>query len=222
MKFISRRPIIAAMLCLMCAHVIAAVTFFETTLSDPSRLDDIIIIAAFLLSSVALLLRRQRNWRNEIKHLHAKLSTEQTLRVNAEKTLLTISSHLRETILENQVDECARINSICCKLDAEKNALQAASSHFAEKILFRILQESLPNISLHAQATEVKTALHLDPEHLSMTVRDNGIGMLTGLVQLGCGLHGIQDRIDAAGALFDIDSKPSLGTSLSMSIPLSK
>lgn len=302
MKHLPCRFIIAAILGLMCVQAIAVASIFETALSSPYRFDDMIIFAAILLSGLALLVRRQRNWRNELKHLQARLSTEHQLRVNAEKTLLETDADLREALvardtimaterhriardihddlgqhllalkidisllnanshtfkrqldlirknidltirslrtiindlrpialadglqnaLERQLDEFARINSIRCKLDAEKNALQAASSHFVEAILFRMLQESLSNVSRHAKASEVEIALRLNLDHLSMTVHDNGIGMSIELEQRGCGLHGIQDRIDAAGGFFYIESTPGKGTNLLMSIPLNK
>ncbi len=89
-------------------------------------------------------------------------------------------------------------------------------------MLYRILQESLSNIARHAQATQVEIALCRQEQQLSLTVRDNGVGMppQRSLARHSCGLDGIEQRVTAAGGQFHVASQPGQGTALSMSFPL--
>ncbi len=81
-------------------------------------------------------------------------------------------------------------------------------------VLFRILQESLMNISRHAEATEVKVSFSFDAEEASLEVSDNGRGFEVpsnwlGLVREGhYGLAGMEERVSAAGGKLELESAP--------------
>jgi signal transduction histidine kinase len=87
--------------------------------------------------------------------------------------------------------------------------------------LFRILQESLTNVSRHARATAVRVELALDAESISMTVSDNGIGLNKGVGQKpgSFGLVGIEERVRILGGRCVITSRPNAGTTVHVSIP---
>lgn len=94
--------------------------------------------------------------------------------------------------------------------------------------LFRIIQESLNNISHHSKAKEAVIVLKHKGESLDITIRDNGQGFivpkkLSSLQHEGkLGLIGLQERIDFFGGKFTINSKPTKGTKLSIKIPFHK
>lgn len=94
-----------------------------------------------------------------------------------------------------------------------------------ELVLFRIYQETLTNISKHAQATRVDALLEVDAEGLTMEVVDDGLGFEaemapTDLAQRGhFGLMGIQERVQLLGGRLAIESTPGRGTQVSIWLP---
>ena len=124
--------------------------------------------------------------------------------------------------MERQLSEFARISGIDYELEADGNAFEGGASGELDTMVFRVLQESLSNIARHANASAVKIALRRDAGGLTLTVRDNGVGMPAGQAARGCGVLGIKDRVAAAGGRFVIDSLPGQGTALSLSIPLAE
>jgi PAS domain S-box-containing protein len=84
--------------------------------------------------------------------------------------------------------------------------------------LFRILQESLTNISRHAQATEVKVFLRIGNDEVSLTVIDNGRGITREEINApqSLGLLGMRERAESIGGGFSVDSTPPQGTVVSV------
>jgi len=119
-----------------------------------------------------------------------------------------------------QVAEFSRRTGIECELveDETEHHLddQCATA------LFRILQESLNNVARHAHATRVRIDLHEHADMLTMTVRDNGIGMLPGSRNRNgsFGLVGIEERVNILGGSFSISSGPDSGTTIVVTVPL--
>lgn len=86
--------------------------------------------------------------------------------------------------------------------------------------LFRILQESLTNISRHAQATRVRVELRLLHARITMTISDNGVGMdASNRHKPGSfGLVGIEERVKILGGVFTVTSRPGAGTTIEVSV----
>lgn len=119
-----------------------------------------------------------------------------------------------------QVADFARRTGIECEL-VEDEAEHHLDDHCATAF-FRILQESLNNVARHAQATKVRIDLHQHADMLSMTIRDNGVGMQPGSrTRNGSfGLVGIEERVNILGGSFSISSGPDTGTTIVVTIPL--
>ena len=87
--------------------------------------------------------------------------------------------------------------------------------------LFRILQEALTNVARHAQATQVVVRLAEADGELTLAVRDNGRG--TPKEQLvshrSLGILGMRERALVLGGQFDIASRASDGTTVTVRIP---
>lgn len=121
-----------------------------------------------------------------------------------------------------QVADFARRTGIECELveDETEHHLddQCATA------LFRILQESLNNVARHAHATRVRIDLHQHADMLTMTVRDNGIGMLPGSRNRSgsFGLVGIEERVNILGGSFSVSSGPDSGTTIVVTVPLGR
>jgi signal transduction histidine kinase len=90
-----------------------------------------------------------------------------------------------------------------------------------ETALFRIVQESLTNVVLHAQATRVDVLLSLTGEGISAIVEDNGIGFshVSSLSEEQLGLFGMRERVKMLGGTLTIESYPGKGTTVKAEVP---
>ena len=91
--------------------------------------------------------------------------------------------------------------------------------------LFRVMQESLQNVSKHAQATEVTIKLSGSSKGVGLSVRDNGKGFdlesKSARVK-GLGLVSMQERVRGLGGFLRIHSLPRSGTKVCAWIPRSQ
>lgn len=86
---------------------------------------------------------------------------------------------------------------------------------------YRIVQESLTNISKHAQATAVTIQLYQQAGILHLLIEDNGIGFNPAQNTVGFGLQVMRERATALGGQFYLCSQPGAGCRISVSLPLS-
>ena len=93
-----------------------------------------------------------------------------------------------------------------------------------EVTLLRSSQEALANIRKHAQATTACVTLSYLGDTVILDVEDNGLGLTTtapdGLTSGGFGLVAMRERVSQLGGELFIESEPSDGTTLSISLPL--
>ncbi len=89
-------------------------------------------------------------------------------------------------------------------------------------VLFRIIQESLTNVSRHANARNVQILLDHDAERIRLDVEDDGVGFDVDAARRKktFGLLGIQERVIMLGGELKITSAPGHGTRVSVSMPL--
>ncbi len=87
--------------------------------------------------------------------------------------------------------------------------------------LFRIVQESLTNVSRHSRATLVVVALQQDEGGTLLSVTDNGRGMDERLLTApqSLGLIGMRERSVMLGGRLAIASQPGVGTRVEVRIP---
>jgi len=98
-----------------------------------------------------------------------------------------------------------------------------------EIVLFRVLQESLTNITKHAGSATVDVLLQLDENAISLSVRDYGRGisaerlakMKSSGSDVGVGIAGMRERLQELGGRLEIESD-SAGTLLKAFIPATK
>lgn len=89
-----------------------------------------------------------------------------------------------------------------------------------ELVLFRIVQEALHNIVKHANATTIDINLHYTENLLAMQVSDNGSGVFVDENNIGTGLQNIKKRATMLKGNLSINSKPDIGTTIKIEIPL--
>jgi PAS domain S-box-containing protein len=88
--------------------------------------------------------------------------------------------------------------------------------------LFRVMQESLQNVSKHAQATDVTVRLSGSSKGIGLSVRDNGKGFdlnSTQAKRAGLGLVSMQERARLLGGSLRIHSRSGQGTKVCAWIP---
>jgi signal transduction histidine kinase len=81
--------------------------------------------------------------------------------------------------------------------------------------LYRIAQESLGNVGLHAKASQVTVVLTVSSGAVSLTISDNGIGMDFEEVRrrkAGLGMLSMQERARLLNGTVNWDSSPGEGT----------
>ena len=89
--------------------------------------------------------------------------------------------------------------------------------------VYRVVQESLSNISRHAQASYVEIELICEDSVVSLSIRDNGVGFDTGhrTQKTGhLGLLSMNERVRMAKGMFKVESTPIHGTQILVDIPL--
>lgn len=161
--------------------------------------------------------------------LHARVRATVNQIDSTIKSVRQIINDLRPNVLDLglnaavdwQISEFRRRTGIACELTATHQDIQL-SDHCATA-LFRILQESLSNISRHAQATRVQVVLRVERDRIWMSVGDNGIGLHPkGRHKPGSfGLVGIEERINILGGTFDVHSASNSGTTVRVTVPMS-
>ncbi|MGV8121507.1 MAG: GAF domain-containing protein [Candidatus Xenobiia bacterium LiM19] len=88
--------------------------------------------------------------------------------------------------------------------------------------IYRIVQESLTNITRHSSATKVRITLIEERDRLKLTVNDNGIGITEKQVSSSSslGLIGMRERANLMNGKLSIRGARDEGTEITVSIPL--
>ena len=125
-----------------------------------------------------------------------------------------------DAAIEWQVGQFQRRSGIHCHLAWNSSA--AGLDERVATALFRIVQEALSNVLRHAGASEVTITLGSTARAVNMTINDNGRGAQPEDCRRAgsFGLAGISERIVALGGKFDIASKPGMGLTLIICLPL--
>ncbi len=95
-----------------------------------------------------------------------------------------------------------------------------------ELVLFRIVQEALRNVWRHSQATKADISVEFSESNIKVTISDNGKGFnplktMDDLAKDGrLGLAGIQERASLINGTLIPQSKPGMGTTVTIEAPI--
>lgn len=125
-----------------------------------------------------------------------------------------------QAALEWQLEEFRQRTGIDCTILIRDANFHCELDDKRATTLFRIVQESLSNITRHAQATQVHIDLYEENHRLYLQIKDNGVGMTDCKKINSFGLEGMKERINMLAGELTIDSSPDKGTTLALSMPL--
>jgi signal transduction histidine kinase len=139
-----------------------------------------------------------------------------------------IAEHLRPATLELGIipaikklaDEFGKHGSATCLLHLSEEPTDLDEDQTVT--IFRIVQESLTNVTRHAGASRVEIILLQRADELIVEVHDNGKGFdpASAAIRRSFGLLGMRERAAVLGGSIDIISTPEQGTVVSLRIPM--
>ena len=83
---------------------------------------------------------------------------------------------------------------------------------------YYVASEAIANVAKHADASLAAITVAATDSHLSVTVRDDGVGGAE--AGPGSGLSGLVDRVEALGGDLKLESPPGEGTQVTVELPL--
>jgi signal transduction histidine kinase len=89
-----------------------------------------------------------------------------------------------------------------------------------ETALYFVAAEALTNVAKYARASTAKVTLRGDDRWAEITIADDGVGGAR--PELGSGLRGLADRVEALGGHLTVTSAPDTGTTVSARLPMAK
>jgi len=107
-------------------------------------------------------------------------------------------------------------------VDLKNVGLPTAVPREVASCIFRVAQESLQNISKHANAKNVSVALGLENGAAVLAIGDDGVGFDLRAVKgrKGLGLIGMDERARLVKGKLTITAQPAYGTHITLEIPL--
>ena len=145
------------------------------------------------------------------------------------RTLRAICQDLRPPLLQH--DLVSALKALVEQLDARSTApvhleVSTPGLHLPDDVavaIFRVTQEALNNAIRHADASEIVVRLTQYPDHLRLTVTDDGRGIvaapLPGVAQGHLGLAGMRERAAMIGGKLDVQTAPDYGTAVILEAP---
>ena len=87
--------------------------------------------------------------------------------------------------------------------------------------IFRIVQESLTNVVLHASATRADVLMNLLEDEIITIIEDDGVGFTPSSqnIETHLGLFGMHERMEMLGGKLTIESSPGQGTAVNIEVP---
>ena len=139
-----------------------------------------------------------------------------------------IVENLRPSSLD-QLGLCVSLEMLCTDtasnlgIPVHRHLESVSLDKDAELTVYRLVQESLTNISKYANAREVVVNLENVGPHARITVQDNGRGFDAAAVPAGHhGLLGMRVRVESHAGTFTIDSALGRGALIRAELPLSQ
>ena len=139
------------------------------------------------------------------------------------KPLLEGNATLTGTI-RSQIQEFTAVSGLSVELEVEGEEGEVPVA--VSGSLYRIAQEALANVYRHADASSVAVRLAFGEDSVSLEVRDDGCGFpadgADAAFSSGRGLRNMRQRGSELGAEVAISSAPGRGTTVRVSVPITR
>lgn len=165
---------------------------------------------------------------NEDESIYEKLHVVNQQIDQTVRTVQRISSELRPRLLDDlgltaaiewQAGRLQERLGIHVEIVSEPEQIQLSEA--CSITVFRIFQEALTNVARHAEATRVDILLLQQEKQVTLTVRDNGKGILQEKIHnpQSLGLLGMHERACLLDGELEIESEPGKGVTILLTIP---
>ncbi len=124
------------------------------------------------------------------------------------------------TAISQYIEEFSRQYDLVAEFDAVGMERQRLPGE-VETAIYRIVQESLTNVVLHAEAQRVDILLNLRDDQVIAIIEDDGIGFrpTSPTLDSHLGLFGMRERVEMLGGKMAIESAPGKGTTIRVEVP---
>jgi signal transduction histidine kinase len=111
------------------------------------------------------------------------------------------------------------------EIDIRFEAIGIQNQRLSESIetaLFRIVQESLTNVVLHADASHVDVLIYFRNNHVVAIIEDDGVGFAptSPTLENHLGILGMRERVEMLKGNFSIESSHGNGTTVYVEVPI--
>jgi signal transduction histidine kinase len=172
-----------------------------------------------------------------LKSVEGNRKRVETIRCNmselvykADQSVRHVAEHLRPaslglgiiSALKKLVDEFRKHSGVSCMLHLMEEPVDLNEDQTVA--IFRIVQESLTNVTRHAEASHVEVTLSQNADDLIVEVRDDGKGFdsADAAGKKSFGLLGMRERAAVLGGGINITSAPRQGTVVRVHIPIKR
>jgi two-component system, NarL family, sensor histidine kinase UhpB len=184
-------------------------------------------------SLTALLLRLEAARVKAPVELAHELADTKALANQAMEELLMLARQLRPTALDDlglkaalagHVKELGRQGKIRTSFEAHGDFSALPSD--VQLVVYRVAQEALSNAARHSGAETVRVRLLReqsptgDGDRVELTVGDDGSGFTFDQAARGLGIAGMRERALLVGGDVEVESRPNVGTRVSLRVPL--
>jgi signal transduction histidine kinase len=129
-----------------------------------------------------------------------------------------------DAALDYLVSNFAKLSDI----DATINLIEINTyfGHKAQRMIYRIVQEALNNMSKHADATWFEVSIKKQNNRIFLVVKDNGKGFNVEQIyasispEKGMGLTAMGERVRILRGSLDYESEPGQGTAVHITLPI--
>jgi two-component system sensor histidine kinase UhpB len=141
--------------------------------------------------------------------------------------LLMLARQLRPTALDDlglkaalasHVEELRRRGGIRASFESHGDFSALPSD--VQLVVYRVAQEALSNAAQHSGADHVGVRLGREGDRVELSVEDDGSGFTFDQAARGLGIAGMRERALLVGGDVRVESRPDVGTRVSLTVPL--
>jgi two-component system, NarL family, sensor histidine kinase UhpB len=178
-------------------------------------------------SLTALLLRLEAARVKAPAELAQELADTKALANQAMEELLMLARQLRPTALDDlglkaalagHVKELGQRGGI--RASFEGNGDFSVLPPDIQLVVYRVAQEAISNAAQHSGADHLRVQLVRTGDRVELTVADDGSGFTFDQAARGLGIAGMRERALLVGGDVQVESRPDVGTRVSLTVPL--